>query len=113
MGTKDLLKHCKYYKGGDTCPFTDNDGSMFWFYEKAWVISMSSDSPTLLLDEYIDDYIRVGLRNFIDMDDTPLSLKALLFNRFCKWSGGSQSECVGAFKKFYIYDYLKGVIRRR
>ena len=35
---KELLEHCRYYKGEKGCPFKDDDvRSLFWFGEKQFV----------------------------------------------------------------------------
>ena len=68
MDKKDLVKFCRYYKGEDDCPFKDQNKSMLWFYERAWVYDMLNDSDSL--SSAIDDYIRVGLGLFEQFDKT-------------------------------------------
>ena len=49
----------------------------------------------------IEDYIDANLSEFEMGDDTPLSLKALLFNRYSHWLGGHGiEEDVKNFKVF-------------
>lgn len=56
----------------------------------------------------LDEYISAGLSEFNMMDDTPITLKALLFNRYCHWCGGyGLIEDAKAFKKFYLNSYKK------
>ena len=50
----------------------------FWEYEKKWVEFMINDNP--LLNRMISVYISNGLSDFEPMDNTPLTLKSLLFN---------------------------------
>lgn len=102
MDKKDLLKFCRYYKGEDDCPFKEQNKSMLWFYERAWIFDMLSDSENL--SACIDEYIRLGLGLFEQFDDVPLSLKALLFNR-CAKTSQSIAGAVEPFKKFYKEYY--------
>ena len=100
----NLLEYCRYYKGEDECPediSKDENGSS-WFYEKLWVQS----------DDFRDEkgynttgYIDYGLKDFNVDDGVPITLKALLFNRYCHWSGGYGNDVEG-FKKWYKKYYL-------
>lgn len=94
---------CHYYNSEETNPFKDADKSLFWEYERVW----ASDDTTIS-DDDIDEYINIGLRTFEQYDGTPLSLKAVLFNRFCKWKSYSMLDCVDDFKDWYINKYKKG-----
>lgn len=102
MKEKELLKFCRYYNGEEDSPFEEQNKSMLWFYERVWVFEMLNNSDNLL--GCIDKYIRLGLGLFEQFDDIPLSLKALLFNRYAK---GSQSlaDAVEPFKDFYKKFY--------
>ena len=102
MDKKDLVKFCRYYKGEDDCPFKEQNKSMLWFYERAWIFDMLRDSDNLSTS--IDEYIRLGLGQFEQFDDIPLSLKALLFNRYAR-TCYSMAEAVEPFKKFYKEYY--------
>lgn len=104
MDKKELLKFCRYYKGEDDCHFKEQNKSMLWFYERAWVYEMSNDSKDLYI--YIEEYIRHGLRTFEMFNNIPLTLKALLFNRFAR-TFQSMAEAVEPFKTFYIEYYTK------
>ena len=44
------------------------------------------------------------------MDDTPITLKALLFNRFCHHADLSLIDGAEAFKTFYVHEYAKSTI---
>lgn len=108
MERKDLLKFCRYYKGEKGNPFEGNEpqSSMLWNYEKFWfdteLAATSEDTAeTQLLTEFIDEYIRAGLRTFEQTDDTPVTLKAILYNRYQHWNEG------GDFKKWYCEQYKK------
>lgn len=97
----EFLKVCRYYKGEEDCPFNDQDRSMLWFYERSWVLDMENDRFEKSL---IGDYIYVGLSGFANNDNTPLTLKALLFNRFCK-GVYSMADAVEPFKNMYLKFY--------
>ena len=77
----DLLKCYRYYKVEDDSHFEEQNKSMLWFYERYWVFVMVQGES---FSQYIEDYIRVGLGLFEQFDDVPISLKALLFNRYAK-----------------------------
>lgn len=102
MVKKDLFKLCRYYKGEDDCPFKEQNKSTLWFYERAWVFDMLKDSDNRSI--CITEYVRHGLGSFERFDNIPLSLKALLFNRYAKTSN-SMTETVEPFKKFYKEYY--------
>lgn len=100
----DLIEYCRYYKGEEECPENiskDRNGSL-WFYEKVWATAESHR------DENCDDileYIHYGLKDFNDDDGVPITLKALLFNRYCHWSGGYGNDAED-FKEWYKKYYL-------
>lgn len=102
MKNNELLKYCRYYKGEKDNPFEDKDQnkSMLWFYESIWV----NRYATTVLDSTIDEYVHYGLGNFEMHDHIPLSLKALLFNRYAKGSYSMQ-DAVEPFKAFYHKYY--------
>lgn len=98
MDDKSLLKFCRYYKGESSLP--KNTNANFWEYEKKWVEMMLSDDP--MLSQYLNDYIAYGIGGFEQMDDTPITLKSLLFNRYAHWSIG---DIVHGFKMWYKNEY--------
>lgn len=100
--SKDLLlTYCRYYKGEEECPFEDNEDRLFWQYEQFWYDSQAKKDEHL--SELIADYINAGLSDFENRDNTPISLKALLWNRFSHWNY-SYPE---AFKEWYHTVYYK------
>ena len=105
MDKQDLLKFCRYYKGEKENPHPDGNDALFWGYESKWVDEMVKDTD--FLSECITDYIGIGLSDFDKTDDTPLSLKALLFNRYCHWNSGTMLDCIKPFKDFYKNDYKR------
>lgn len=104
MNRNDYLKFCRYYHGEKECPYK-GDKALFWGYELAWIeMSLSKDDA---LGNMLEEYIRAGLGQFEMQDDTPATLKAVLFNRFCHWRSGSMLENAEPFKEFYISEYAK------
>lgn len=104
MDKNDLLKFCRFYKGERVCPFRDNRAH-FWDLEKSWVQAYENKQDDFL-DECIDDYTRLGLTKFEWDDDIPVSLKALLFHRYCK-SAYSMMDAIEPFKEWYLNEYRK------
>lgn len=106
MERKDLLHHCRYYKGEKEINNPDPDKQTFCKIEREWMdLTLSAkDGDSDLLSESLNDYILNGLREFEKYDDTPLSLKALLFNRFMKYN---ERFDIDAFKKWYRDRYIK------
>ena len=105
---KDVIQSfCRYYKGEDKCPFKDGDKQMFWLSEKWWfkqtitVDYAGCEVIIPLLKEYVD----AGLSRFEMYDSVPITLKAILFNRYCKYA---ESVDIEGFKKFYKTIYIKG-----
>lgn len=109
MKKEDLLHHCRYYNGESENPFEGKDQmkSLMWGYESKWVeftikASENKDGQeSSILSSALTDYIRAGMREFEKMDDTPIALKAILFNRYYYWNEG------GDFKKWYKETYMK------
>ena len=95
MRKEDLLKLCRYYKGEKKNPFMGSAKESFWKYEEFWC-NLTENSASF--SKMIDDYLRAGLRTFCEYDGTPVTLKALLYNRFC-----NSNEMVNAddFKRWY------------
>lgn len=101
----ELLKQCRYYRGEKENPFEgkDPDKAMLWGYERGWVSDWAR-GRTDGYDEMINDYVRVGLGRFEPMDGIPVSLKALLFNRYAKMEQ-SLLDAVEPFKEFFREYY--------
>ena len=101
---EELLKYCRYYHGEKEPPNSFNqDEQTFWNYERAWIeFSTSKDKETSqFVSDMLSDYVDNGLAQFCVTDNTPVTLKALLFNRYRHW----MSEDIEAFKKFYQETY--------
>lgn len=87
---------CKYYNGNN------DDTSILAFYEQVWLETYGNE---VALNNIIE-YIHYGLMRFAENDNTPISLKALLFNRYCHWNMAD----VDGFKQWYDEFYLRGVL---
>ena len=96
---EELIRQCRYYKGESDCPA--KTPFSFWNYERKWV-ELSLDESDML-NQLVDEYVAYGLRDFSQLDNTPLSLCALLFNRFSRWKGCYIDE----FREWYNREYLK------
>lgn len=100
-----LLKSCRYYKGESSNPYEgeDRDKAMLWFYEMGWVKNAERGLSPISADA-VAEYKACGLQSFRSDDGVPLSLKALLFNRYAK-TEQSLKDAVESFKKFYEKYY--------
>lgn len=107
MNKKDLLPFCRYYKGETKNPFDekDQDKAMLWFYENCWIEQVSTGKGKEIMMEYISEYSNAGLSMFEINDEIPVSLKALLFNRYSR-GAYSMADAVEPFKEFY-HKYYK------
>lgn len=95
-----LLKFCRYYHGEKDCNSKDKDIQMLFKIEKMWVDRMLSEDSDF--DALLDEYITFGLTSFSETDDVPVTLKALLFNRFNQYNDRID---VDAFKTWYKRHY--------
>lgn len=103
MNEKDYLKFCRFYKGEKECPYKEGIKSILWDYERIWIkLNLNKDDA---LGNMLDDYLRAGLSEFEMQDDTPITMKALLFNRYSHWIGGYGDADTKSFKKWYINEY--------
>lgn len=105
---EDWIKFCRYYKGEEINPFKDGNKAAFWDFERYWVVQTikSDGEENKNLSEYINDYIRNGLGDFEKFDDTPMALKAIIFNRFAQ-GFQSMDAAKEPFKDFYKREYYK------
>ena len=87
------LEHCFYY--GKNVP-EDCGASVGHSYEECWV-RFHFDDNNYLLDETIA-YIKEGLGDFCSDDGVPISMKAILYNRFCHWGW---CETPSTFREWY------------
>ncbi len=97
MEEKDYIKFCRSYKGEDS-DSSDRQIQAIIAQERWWVKhSVVGDIRWAL-----DDYLAYGMREFEQFDDTPATLKAFLFNRYC-----SERIDIDGFKKWYKNVYMK------
>lgn len=104
MENKELLKFCRYYKGGKINPYIgkDQNKAMFWEYERYWVLQSKKDGA---FSEALTDYVNNDLDQFNFNDGVPVTLKAVLFNRYAQ-TAYSLRDAVEPFKEFYKKEYL-------
>ena len=94
MEFNEALRCCRYYKGEANIP--EGVPTRFWRYEAIWVQSVVLHPNSL--SGLIDEYNNAGLMEFNKGDGVPISLKAVLYNRWLQWIGPSDIE---GFKKWY------------
>lgn len=97
---KWLLDFCSYYDGDESNPATEKK-DIFWFYEQKWIEFLFE--ADYYIKEIVDDYIDFGLKEFNETDGVPLSLKAILLNRYKHWGG--YGETANDFKEWYLATY--------
>lgn len=102
MNKNDLIEFCRIYKGEDTNPYEGGNQALFWEYEKSWVHHYLSGQH---FTEEISEYVGNGLAMFSLHDGVPMSLKALLFNRYAR-TAYAMIYAVEPFKEFYTNEYL-------
>ena len=102
---KALLALCRVYKGEDKCLSKDADRQMLWHCEQWWVNQtiLRSEEGCNLISNILSEYMDAGLSHFEPYDNIPVTLKATLFNRFCKYMDRGDIE---EFKKFYSTIYM-------
>lgn len=98
MTREQLIACCRYYTGDDNAP-----ANSLGYYEKSWVSMVLNN--TIKYAELINTYLFYGLEDFSVDDGVPLSLKAVLFNRYTHWSCGYYT--IDDFKKWYLKEYLQ------
>ena len=102
-----LQSFCRFYKGEAECPFKDGYKQMFWLCEKWWTDETipGTDGGCELITPILKEYTDAGLSSFELYDGVPITLKAVLFNRYCKYA-----ERVGmvGFRKLDRTAYSKG-----
>ncbi|QOW09202.1 hypothetical protein Q73A0000_01935 [Kaistella flava (ex Peng et al. 2021)] len=104
--TNPLFEFTRFYKGPGTEPINRvNNAQLLWEYERKWVENeedRAENHPRVL--EYRQDVLPL----YNEEDGIPLSLKALLYNRYTHWCGGyALEDDVRDFKDFLYRDYLR------
>ncbi len=113
-----LQSFCRFYKGEAECPFKDGYKQMFWLCEKWWTEQTipatdagteqtipATDAGCELITPILKEYTDAGLSSFELYDGVPITLKAVLFNRYCKYAERVDIE---GFRKLYRTTYTKG-----
>ena len=99
-----LMECCKYYKGEKENPYKgEQNKACLWSYERAWLLEFAKPQSRLLMS-YLSQYTAVGLTCFSTDDNVPITLKALLFNRYAR-THYSDYEAAESFKRFYNKYY--------
>lgn len=98
MKKEDYVAMCRWYQHRER--LVDGDARICEFVERWWVESKlhvtEDDNP---FTPFLIDYTNAGLSNFEHFDDTPLTLKVVLFNRWKKYyEFGTRED----FKRFYL-----------
>ena len=79
-----LMELCRYYKGEKENPYKEEQNkACIWSYERAWLLEFANPQSRLLMS-YLRQYTAVGLTSFNTDDNVPITLKALLFNRYVR-----------------------------
>lgn len=95
---------CRFYKEETECPFLEANKQMFWHCEKWWLeqIGLKNEAGCNRVAPLMDEYRNAGLNNYEMYDGVPITLKAVLFNRYCKYMDGIDIE---GFKELYTLEY--------
>lgn len=104
---QQLIQQCRYYKGEAEPPRSLPEGyALMWDYEMRWVEWSLEDGEPIRDFEYAIRYYSIESK---DGDKTPLTLKALLFNRYCHWANPSNTieENKEGFESWYESFYQK------
>lgn len=105
---KEPMQCCRYYDGKAIESGMKN--ALLAEYEMLWIewrsAALDSGNYRLIFD-MVTEYMNYGLMMFADNDKAPLSLKALLFNRYCHWNYAGAEE----FKYWYNNTYSKEALR--
>lgn len=64
-----------------------------------------TDAGCELITPILKEYTDAGLSSFELYDGVPITLKAVLFNRYCKYA---ESVDIEGFRKLYRATYIKG-----
>lgn len=98
----DLLIHCRYYKGEETCPkeISERGLESIWYYENLWVNREDLHSKNC---ENVQEFKHYAQPLYVDPSDpTPLTLKALFFNRHKHWTYGTFEDFIKWYRETYL-----------
>lgn len=105
---KALIQQCRYYDR-EYDPEALDDTSMtiaaYWEYEEKWVEWTLEGDPMI---QELEEWVQMYQLESRDGDKTPLTLKALLLNRFLHWGFyGPPEEELKQFEEWYTQGYLQ------
>ena len=102
----EFCRFCRLYKGEKENPYKgEQNKACLWSYERAWLLEFAKPQSRLLMS-YLSQYTAVGLTCFSTHDGVPITLKALLFNRYAR-THYSPYEAAESFKRFYNKYYVE------
>lgn len=93
-----LLKFCRYYKGAGS-----EEGNLMAEYERKWIQDILEHN--VKITDYVEQLDLHELEILNPSDGVPLTLKALLFNRWRHWNSYAT---INQFKHWYLESYLAG-----
>ena len=100
---KYLILQCRYYKGESKPPSTLPEGyALMWKYESKWVEWTLHEDEMLSQLEHDIQELHLETK---EGDKTPLTLKALLCNRYLYWGGYYSLEEQKNFEQWYVKFY--------
>ncbi len=106
MDKNELISFCRFFKENTDKP-EDPNKQMFYLCEQWWVETNQLPKEQMVdrLSQYMDDYMNAGLSSFNAYDGIPITLKAILFNRYCQYNDRVD---IDGFKALYNSEYAKG-----
>ncbi len=108
---KNPIDYCRYFKGEENRPLhLEGNLALFWDYEQLWANNASERAEN---NYRVLEYKKDVLPLFNEDDGVPISLKALLYNRYTHWMGGySLEDDVKAFRTWLKREYFAGTCKR-
>lgn len=99
-----LILQCRYFKGEAEPPQSLPEGyALMWDYEMRWV-QLNLENDEML--KHFDEDIKALMLETKPGDQTPLTLKALLCNRYLHWGGYAPlEEELKNFEEWYVNHY--------
>ena len=107
MAAKDFIKYCRFYHGEGECPeevIKRRDGEIVRWYESVWVRMNLDGEHADYFKLIVEEYNAYGMSDFSTDDGAPITLKALLFNRY--YHQGTVTYGGEAFRQWYLKYYL-------
>lgn len=102
-----LILQCRYYNGEAKAPTptSENNTALLWDYEMRWVLWNLEDTDDIKMFERDAKIYNLEIA---EGDKTPLTMKALLFNRYMHWTGGYKpiEDDIECFEGGFYANYL-------